>query len=565
VVLTPEVALTLTTLTRDMNRVVGLLVDRRGQIEHVILGDARRLYLPDVGRLRAGTARFRGLRLLRTHLAGDPLSQDDLTDLSRLQLDVVASVQTLPDGRPGRCGWAHLVPVNPQGDLWSTHQVRHVAELDWSFSAFIRDLEGEFEEKADRSIAVRREGAMLVYVRTRDDWQHEARLAELHELCRTAGVPVLDTYVQSRARMDPKYGVGQGALEDIEQRCLQLGADTLIFGQDLEPAQHRSINARTDLKVVDRTQLILDIFAQRAQSKVGKLQVELAQLRYRLPRLSHAGTGMSRLAGGVGGRGPGEMKLEIDRRRARDRIRALEGEVKRIAQGRALRRQARQQKELPVVSIVGYTNAGKSTLLNTLTQSSVLSEDKLFATLDPTSRRLRFPQDRAIILTDTVGFIRDLPKDLREAFGATLEELQEADLLLHVVDASDPDHEAHIESTLRILKDLDIEETPRLLVWNKCDRVPDEDRNALAVLHGGLFVSALQRESSRALIDAIDAWLIRHGRADQAGPPAWARPWEGDDETADGEDDAWDDESDTSAPTAPGEKGEDDDDGDDPG
>jgi len=526
----------MTTISRDMGRVVGLLVDRRGQVEHVIIGDSRRLYLPDIGRARGGGARFRGLRLVRTWLAGDAIAHDDLTDLSKLQLDMIVSVNADSAGRPGRVSWAHLIPVNPKNELWRVQEARTIFDLDVPFSEFIEELEAEFAAKADKQTEIAADSAMIVYVRTRDDYHHQGNLAELQELCRTAGVKVVETYVQSRQKLDPKFAVGQGALEEIELRCLQLGAGMLIFGQDLDPGQSRSITDRTQLLVIDRTQLILDIFAQRAQSRVGKLQVELAQLKYRLPRLSSRNTGMSRLAGGIGGRGPGETKLEIDRRRARDRIRMLEKAVDRLGNERQLRRKNRTVNQLPVVSIVGYTNAGKSTLLNTLTQSTVLSENKLFATLDPTSRRLRFPHEREIILTDTVGFIRDLPDELREAFRATLEELADADLLLHVVDASDPSWQEHVRSTERILADLKLDETPRLLVFNKADRTSESQRADILLTHEGIFVSAIQRESTRQLLDEIDRWLLNNGFARMVGDPerddddaAWAEQDDDDD------------------------------------
>ncbi len=491
-----------------------MLIDRRGQVLSVTVGDARRLYLPDLGRSRAGGARFRGLRLLRTTLAGnEPLSQDDLTDLSKLQLDAVTGVIVDQHGHPRNVQWAHLVPTNPDNQLWRTHDERGIHDIDFPFSEFIQDLESEFEAQVDTAQKVSDDNAMIVYVRTRDDYNHAHSLAELYELARTAGVNVVESYVQSRQSLDPKFAVGQGALEEIELRALQLGVSVLVFGQDLNPAQSRSIADRTQMRVVDRTQLILDIFAQRAQSRVGKLQVELAQLRYRLPRASARNTGLSRLAGGIGGRGPGETKLEIDRRRIRDRIRHLEAAIKRIAQGRELRRKSRNERNIPVVSIVGYTNAGKSTLLNVMTNSAVLSEDKLFATLDPTSRRLRFPHEREIVLTDTVGFIRDLPTELREAFRATLEELAESDLLLHVVDATDPALEEHMRSTNEILDSLALEDTPRILVFNKADGLSADERQELEMTWRPVFVSALQRESVRPLIDEIDRWLLAHGYA----------------------------------------------------
>ena len=512
---TPEFARQMSQVSRDLNRAVGALVDRRGRVAGVILGDHRRLYLPDIGRQRGGGSRFRGLRLIRTHLSGDRLSHDDLTDLSKLQLDLVLSFDVENSGHPGRVAWAHLIPDNPAREIWRTNEAEHVAHVDFSFDEFISELESEFEARQEATTEARRDHAILVYVRTRDDWMHTQNLAELRELCRTAGVSVAEEYVQSRMELDPRSAVGSGALEEIELRSLQLGADILVFGQDLSPAQMRTITGRTQLRVIDRTQLILDIFAQRAQSKVGKLQVELAQLKYQLPRLTGKGTAMSRLAGGIGGRGPGETKLEVDRRRARDRIVALERAIDKLSADRSLRRKTRRDSRIPTIAIVGYTNAGKSTLLNTLTNASVLSEDKLFATLDPTTRRLRFPAEREVILTDTVGFIRDLPEELRISFRATLEELDEADLLLHVVDGSDPSYEEQTRSTLSILAELGHTHTPRMLAFNKCELLDPETRDVIQTTNpNSVLISALSREASRPLLDAIDRWLIAYGRGE---------------------------------------------------
>ena len=290
---------------------------------------------------------------------------------------------------------------------------------------------------------------------------------------------MLDRFLQRRRKPDHKYVVGKGKLQTVLVRAMQLDAEVLIFDAELSPSQLRNIATDTELKVVDRTSLILDIFSQRATTREGKLQVELAQLRYRKPRLALMPTAMSRLTGGIGGRGPGETKLEINRRRADERQTRLEKQLKKLSKQRALRRNRRRRVGLPHVAIVGYTNAGKSTMLNRMTRSDVDAEDKLFATLDPTSRRLRFPEEREVILTDTVGFIRQLPKDLVHAFRSTLEEVAEADLLVHVIDSSSPQIQTHIDEVDQTLAALGVEDMPTIRVLNKIDAVPENGWLAL--------------------------------------------------------------------------------------
>jgi GTPase len=331
---------------------------------------------------------------------------------------------------------------------------------------------------------------------------------ELRELAISGGLVVLDEIIQKRDKLDPKTLVGKGKLDEIIILSLQLGADMIVFDCELSPSQVRAINAATDLKILDRSQLILDIFAQRAQTSEGRIQVELAQLKYLLPRLSGSGIEMSRLMGGIGGRGPGETKLEVDRRRVRERISQLEGELKRIRASRQQRRARRQRRDLPVVSIVGYTNAGKSTLLNSLTQSSVSAEERMFATLDPTSRRLRLPRDTEIIINDTVGFIRNLPQDLLAAFKATLEEIEQSDLLIHLVDASSPNLESQIKSVEGILVDLELDRILRLMVLNKIDLAePDELENRRRT-YGAIAISAIDRSTLGPLADELARHVV---------------------------------------------------------
>jgi GTP-binding protein HflX len=343
----------------------------------------------------------------------------------------------------------------------------------------------------------------------------EESLRELGELSRSAGVLVMDTVLQLRDHLDPKFVMGKGKLDEIVLRAAELDVDNLIFDRNLTPSQAAAITKHTDLKVIDRTQLILDIFAQRAESADGKLQVELAQLKYALPWLSLKDNSLSRLTGGIGGRGPGETKLEIGRRRAKERVSFLEAQLKKSAKQRRERRRRRTRLAVPVVSIVGYTNAGKSTLLNALTGAGVLAEDKLFATLDTRSRRLRFPEEREVVITDTVGFIRDLPKDLFAAFRATFEEAADADLLLHVVDAGDPSRDQHIETTETLLAELGLDAIPRILVFNKIDLVDGLQARRLVLGRRDVAaVAATDRESTRKLLAMIAGRL--EGRWTQA-------------------------------------------------
>ena len=511
-----ELARHLTEISREIGRQVGVLLNRRGEVEHVIIGDARQLELPDIGRARAGQLRLRGLRLVHTHLKDEALTRDDLTDLVLLRLDAVAAVVARDDGLPGKVFLGTLLPFNPKGELHRLVEAPSLFDLQWDAQEELAALEQEMARAAPSHTTGTEGRAILVSVFTRDKPGAEASMAELKELARTAGVEVLDTVLQGRREIDPRTLIGEGKLQDVLVRSMALGADLLVFDRNMTPSQGRHIAEKTSLKILDRTQLILDIFARRAQSADGKLQVELAQLKYMLPRLVGKDDSLSRLAGGIGGRGPGETKLENDRRRARDRISHLEDRIDRLSADRATRRRQRSRQNVPVISIVGYTNAGKSTLLNSLTDSSVLAENKLFATLDPTSRRLRFPRDREVVITDTVGFIRDLPKDLINAFRATLEELEDADLLLHVIDASDPHHEAQAASVEKILKTLDVEATPRLLVFNKADRVP-EAAQVLAHRQDGVAVAATTKAGFPELLKRCEQILWRSGVVQSPG------------------------------------------------
>ncbi len=517
---TAELAAYVAGLSRELGRQIGIVVARRGDVVHVVCGDEQGILIPDVSDHRLGRGKLRGLRVVHTHLHQEPLNADDLADLALLRLDGIAALGVTPEGRPGLLHFAHLLPPNPEGLGHRVLPPLAFADFHLDFGSFVASLEEEIAAKQARGFAVRDAGerAIVVSVTAESRGETEERLRELRELCRTAGVDVVDQVVQRARQLNPKYLLGKGKLREVVAAALQKGADLLVFDQDLSPAQVRAIAEVTDVRVIDRTQLILDIFARRAHTPDGKVQVELAQLRYILPRLTGRGTAMSRLMGGVGGRGPGESKLELDRRRVRDRIRQLERRLADLSRGRAQRRRRRVRAGVPIVSIVGYTNAGKSTLLNALTGSAVLTEDLLFATLDTASRRLRFPEEREVIVTDTVGFLRDLPAGLVAAFRATLEELDDADLLVHVVDAANPAYEEQIAAVEQLLQDLGLGHKPLVLVLNKVDLLPAEEVRAVAAASGGIPISARDRTTFAPLLATLErhCWPAETGAASPA-------------------------------------------------
>ncbi len=527
----PELTRSMAEISSATGRQVGVLVDRAGQVQRVIVGDAHKLMLPDVGRARAAEGRLRGLRLIHTHLDREGLTRDDLVDLTRLRLDLVCAICLGPDGHPVEVHYGHNVALadGERGVPYRTFgPIPYGREDVVDPSALVAGLEESFARVA-RTRAVEGKDGRAILVRVTDRRhleESEASLRELEELARSAGVAVVARFHQVRDGIDPKFVVGRGKLEEIILESMRLDATVLVFDRNLSPSQASAIAKVTDLKVIDRTQLILDIFAQRAESRDGKLQVELAQMKYLLPRLGQKDDALSRLTGGIGGRGPGETTLEIGRRRARERVSRLEAELERLTVQREQRRRRRGRREIPIVSIVGYTNAGKSTLLNALTESETIAEDKLFATLDTRSRRVRFPREREIVITDTVGFIRDLPKELFAAFRATFEETSDADLLLHVVDASDPAHDEHIRTTELLLGELGLASTPAILVFNKADRLEPGEASRLARERSAIAVSALERASLAPLLDAIERHLFREADPREAShdEPTRAEP-----------------------------------------
>lgn len=503
--ITFEVARDISRLSHEIRRQVGLLINRLGKVACVIVGDHQGIVIPDISDYRAGPGRLRGLRCIHTHLNHEQLTRDDLADLALLRLDMMAAITMTGVGQPHQVHAAHILPTSSDGMPYQILEPLMPSQLEVGCLDLIQALETELVlvgslYEADRG----KERALLVSVTTGSRREAIDSLTELKELAISCGINVIETVIQHRRTVDSRFLMGKGKLKDLTILALQKGATLIIFDQELNPAQIRSITDQIDLKVIDRTQLILDIFAQRAQTREGKLQVELAQLKYLLPRLITKNTAMSRLTGGIGGRGPGETKLEINRRRAYDRISRLEDALTLVIKQRNQQKAKRKKRGLPVISIIGYTNAGKSTLLNTLTKSKVLAEKRPFATLDPSSRRLKFPKETEVIITDTVGFIKDLPRELMVAFRATLEELESADLLLHVIDISNLRFKDQIESVERILAELNLNHLPSIRVLNKQDLLDKESAQMLRRNFEGIPISAKDESTLMDLIEKME-------------------------------------------------------------
>ena len=508
--LTLELTREICRLSREIRRQIGILVNRRGKICSVIVGDNKKIVIPHMGEYRAAPGRLKGLRCIHTHLTPETLSKDDLTDLALLRLDMMAVISSNPEGLPQKIHVAHIMPRESRKKPYQLLPPLNPGNLDIDCLNRIQALEDELARvNSGYEAASNTERVLLVSASSATKRQANESLAELADLARSSGLEIAGTVTQQRKKSDSRLLIGPGKLQDLAISALQEAATVIIFDQELNPSQIKSITDKIELKVIDRTQLILDIFAQRAQTREGKLQVELAQLKYLLPRLVVKNTAMSRLTGGIGGRGPGETKLEINRRRVRERIAGLEKALSSVIKQRQQQKAKRHKKELRVISIIGYTNAGKSTLLNTLTKSKVTAESRLFATLDPASRRLRFPRDIEVIITDTVGFIKDLPHDLMVAFRATLEELEDADLLLHIIDISNPRYEEQIKSVEKILADLNLQNTPTIRVLNKMDRVSSRTRAQLSRKLKGIAISARSKATLLPLIVEMEKIVER--------------------------------------------------------
>lgn len=478
------------------------------------VGSVRQTQIPPLELPRYGAERLCGIRCLTTQFNNDPPGESCLTAMVLQRLDALITLTLTGEGFQRRGGGvtgyvrstylSHLLlPNELNPSYWYLSPETPLDSLiQQDFLDLVEGLESEFtREFTARNVDINHDRAILVGLLTHDITERTftERLAELQRLVDTAGGEVLDVIQQKRSYPEPKTVVGSGKVEEIAIKAQTLGANIVAFDRSLSPGQVRNLEMQIGVRVVDRTEVILDIFAQRARSRAGKLQVELAQLEYMLPRLTGRGQAMSRLGGGIGTRGPGETKLETERRAIQRRISRLQQEVNQLQAHRSRLRNQRQQQEIPSIAIVGYTNAGKSTLINSLTQAEVYVADQLFATLDPTTRRLALrdgntEQNFTVLLTDTVGFIQELPPPLVDAFRATLEEVTSADALIHLIDLSHPAWDQQLHSVQSILWEMDIAPGPTLTVFNKVDQVDSETlQEATKKFPLALFISASKR------------------------------------------------------------------------
>lgn len=508
-VATPELTRTLSSLSHELKKTISLIIDRKGKVHAVFLGEAYEVPFDSIiERSREAKHRLRGYRLLYARLGNHALTHSDLVTMTNERLDLICSIEVRDNGIPGKLQIAHILPPNPKGDIWKIYDFSDVGRLNLNFEELVGDIENEILRSRRNYVGTEeKEGVFLIGFTTGSKHEAEESLKELHELAISANKVVLERVVQVKKHPDPRYLIGKGKLEEVILRAKQVGADTLIFNVELTPAQVKAISDQTNLGVMDRTQLILEIFAKRAKTSEGKIQVRLAQLKYMLPRLTGKGTEFSQLGGGIGTRGPGEKKLEEQRRMLRKQIERLEEQIEKIAERRERGRKYRKETGIPTVTIIGYTSAGKSTLFNTITKSDVETDERLFSTLMPTTRKILLPSGREILVTDTVGFIRDLPNELVKAFRATLEELGESTLLLHLADASDPSMDSTIDSVEKILESSGYGDIPRMLVLNKADKLSPSDAYKIKRIYNAPLISAFDRSTFDELLETLDIAL----------------------------------------------------------
>ncbi|SDG51318.1 GTP-binding protein HflX [Selenomonas sp. WCT3] len=510
---TKELNAAMLEITDILDREVAVYINRQGKILQVSLGDTATVDLPEFQRQVRGDKRLSGIRCVHTHPSGDVrLSDPDLSSLRRLRFDCMAAIGRHPkEGVIGTMGF-FTGEVTKEGmeELQTYGPVKEKTLDQINLSLLVTVINKKLGAQNLKNTDDETERAILAGVERPGNnlWSSEDSMAELARLADTAGAKIVGQFTQRKEKPDAAFFLGKGKVSEIAMEIQNTDANLLILDDELTPSQQHNLEQTLGIKVIDRTALILDIFAQRARSKEGKLQVELAQLKYNLPRLGGQGLVLSRLGGGIGTRGPGETKLEVDRRRIYTKIHDIEKQIEGLKKSRSLHRVRRKESRIPLVALVGYTNAGKSTLLNKLTGSEVFAEDKLFATLDPTTRHLVLPEKQEILLTDTVGFIQKLPHTLVTAFRATLEEVQEADMLLHVVDCSNENFEQQIAAVIEVLRELKAETKPTLYVFNKADRI-DNDNLRLQMLHDreGICISARTGKNLAALQAKIEGFF----------------------------------------------------------
>ncbi len=505
--ITNELAQAMAAIAESLNREIAVYINRRGNVVQVAVGDTKTVSLPETDGRRA-LHRLSGIRCIHTHPGGDSqLSNVDVASLKKMRFDIMAAIG-IKDGLQ-EISFGFIAGHN--ADSYEVQSVGPLSLADFvqiDLSYLTNQIERLLETREAASNIEQAEKALLVGIERQGEWDVADSLSELAQLAQTAGAEVAGSVWQKRSRTDPSFYIGRGKVQEMSLIRQELGVNVVIFDDELSPAQQRNLEQVLGIKVIDRSALILDIFAQRARSHEGKLQVELAQLKYNLPRLGGQGLVLSRLGGGIGTRGPGETKLEVDRRRIRARISDIEKEIENQKTHRSLHRERRQATKIPTVALVGYTNAGKSSLLNKLTAAEVLAEDKLFATLDPTTRRTKLPSGKEFLITDTVGFIQKLPHQLIAAFRGTLEEVVQADLLLHVIDASHPQFEKQSLAVYTVLKELGADSKPVITVFNKIDKVDSEYVTERMLRQAGsIAISAIEGTHVDKLLAMIESTI----------------------------------------------------------